>query len=83
MKQELTLLHTLIRGAIGKEYVIKHYRYGVIRTKYPDMTNIIASTRQRKCRDLFKEAVAYAKAVIADTVLKEMATKTPQKKQCI
>ena len=57
---------TLVRGAIGKEFVIKHYSYGAIRTRYPDMTRIIASAKQRKCRNLFKEAVEYAKQVIAD-----------------
>ena len=30
------------------------------------MTNIIATAKQKKQRNLFKEAVAYAKAVIAD-----------------
>jgi hypothetical protein len=65
-KPELSFLYKLIRGAIGKEYVIKHYSYGAIRTKYPDMSRIIASAKQRKCRDIFKEAVAYAKQVIAD-----------------
>ena len=61
---------TFVQGAIGKEYVIKHYRYGAVKTKFPDMTRIIASAGQRKCRNLFKEAVAYAKTVIADPVKK-------------
>ena len=34
------------------------------------MTRIIASAKQRKCRNLFKEAVEYAKQVIADPVEK-------------
>lgn len=59
-------MHQLVQGAIGTEYVIKHYSFGPIRTKFPDMTKIIASTRQKKCRNIFKEAVAYAKEVIAD-----------------
>jgi len=62
---------TFIRGHIGKQFVIKHYSYGAIKTKYPDMTRIIASAAQRKCRDLFAEAVAYAKEVIADPELKK------------
>ena len=69
-KPRLPLLLQFIRGAVGKKFVIKHYRYGAIKTKYPDMTRIIASARQRKCRDVFKEAVAYAKQVIADPVAK-------------
>ncbi len=35
------------------------------------MTKIVASAGQRTCRDLFKKAVAYAKAVIAAAVLKK------------
>ena len=56
----LPWLLTFVRGAIGKEYVIKHYRYGIIKTKYPDMTRIVASPGQRSCRDLFKTAVKRA-----------------------
>ena len=39
-------------------------------TKYPDMTKIKASAKQRTCRNLFREAVVYAQMVIADPVLK-------------
>ena len=70
-RKKIPLLLTMIRGAIGKEFVIKHYRYGVVKTKFPDMTKIIASAGQRKCRNLFKEAVAYTKTVIADPVKKK------------
>ena len=67
MKKELPFSLKLIRGAIGKEFVIKHYKDGAVKTKYPDMSGIVASAPQRRCRNLFKEAVAYAKEVIADT----------------
>ena len=69
-----------IRGAIGKEYVIKHYSYGAIKTKYPDMSKIIASTLQRKQRNLFKEGVAFAKIVMSDPVQKEVWLKKVRKK---
>ena len=69
-RKRLPLLLTWIRGAVGREFVIKHYDYGMVKTKFPDMSRIIASARQRKCRNLFKEAVAYAKTVIADPVKK-------------
>jgi len=39
-------------------------------TKFPDMSGIIASVRQRRCRNLFAKAVEYAKSVIADPELK-------------
>lgn len=71
MKHELPLSLRIVRGAIGKEFVIKYYKYGVIKTKFPDMTRIIASMQQRKCRNLFKDAVAYAKEVIADPERKQ------------
>lgn len=63
---KLPWLLTFVRGAIGKEYVIKHYRYGIIKTKYPDMTRIVASKAQRSCRDLFKAAVKKAQKVMDD-----------------
>jgi hypothetical protein len=69
-----------IRGAIGKEYVIKHYSYGAIKTKYPDMTNIIASTHQRKQRNLFKESVEYTRSVMSDPIQKELWLKRVRKK---
>lgn len=65
-KPELPLLLRQMKGAVGKEFVVKHYRYGAIRTKYPDMSNVVASAKQRKCRTVFQEAVAYAKSVIGD-----------------
>jgi hypothetical protein len=60
----------MIQGAMGKSYVIKHYKWGIIMTRYPDMTKIKASAKQRACRNLFQEAVVYAQTVIADPVLK-------------
>ncbi len=39
-------------------------------TKYPAMENIIPSKKQRSQRNVFKEAVAYARSVIADPVRK-------------
>ena len=65
------MLLTWITGKVGKEFVIKHYKYGVVKTKFPDMTKIIASAQQRKCRNLFKDAVAFAKTVYADPIRKK------------
>lgn len=55
-----------ITGAIGKEFVIKHYGDKVVIAKYPDMTKIKPNARQVKQRNLFKEAVQYAKEVYWD-----------------
>src|ERR1700712_1516 len=83
MKKELPFSLKLIRGAIGKEFVIKHYKDGAVKTKYPDMSGIIASTRQRKCRNLFKEAVTYAKEVIADAGCKTCWQKKLRKRNSV
>ena len=66
----MPLPYRIIQGSIGKEYVIKHYSYGAIRTKYPDMSRVIASDEQKKCRQLFKEAVAYARTAYTDPEIK-------------
>jgi hypothetical protein len=64
--EKIPFSFTLIRGAIGKKFVIKHYRSGPIVTKYPNMKGIIASKKQQTCRQLFKEAAAYALEIIHD-----------------
>ena len=69
--KKLPFIYRMIRGAIGKKFVIKHYKYGVVKTKYPDMTRIIPSEAQRIRRRLFRRAVVYAQKVYANPVLKE------------
>ena len=60
-----------IRGGFKGHFVIKHYKGGhIVMTKFPDMSGIIASMQQRRCRNLFAKAVVYAKSVIADPELK-------------
>ena len=61
----------LIRGAIGKKLVFKQYRYGTVVTKFPCMDNIVASASQQCQRNLFKEAVAFARSVNNDPVKKQ------------
>ena len=68
------------QGAIGKRFVIKHYKNRRVITKFPDMTRIIASKGQRKCRDLFKEAVAYALSIVRNKEKKEEWRKKLRKK---
>lgn len=69
-KKKLPLSLLMIRGAVGRSFVIKHYKFGIFMTKFPDMTRIVASKKQRIRRDLFAEAVAWAKLVIADPIKK-------------
>jgi len=52
--------------AISKQLVFKQYKDGQVVMKFPDMSNIIASASQRNCGNLFKEAVAFAKAINND-----------------
>ena len=47
------------------------------------MSGIVASWRQRKCRNLFKEAVAFAKEVIADVERKSSWQKKLRKRNAV
>jgi hypothetical protein len=76
----VTLKESFVQGAIGKRFVIKHYRWMIIKTKFPDMTNIKPSARQVECRNRFREAVAYAKAEMAHPVAKSQWLKRTRKK---
>lgn len=58
--------------------VFKSYSYGTVVSKVPDMSNIVPSEKQKTERRKFREAVAYAKQIIADPTKKaEMAYRTP------
>ncbi|MCU7549088.1 hypothetical protein OCK74_08175 [Chitinophagaceae bacterium LB-8] len=89
-KQIPRLLLGMIRGSIGKCFVVKHYRGNkkkkwkkrIVITKYPDMSRIVASEKQRVRRDLFKEAVVYAQWILSDPEQKKAFRKTlPRKKR--
>jgi hypothetical protein len=84
------LLLGMIQGSIGKCFVVKHYRANkkkkwkktIVITRYPDMSGIVASEKQRVRRDLFKEAVVYAQWILSDPERKEIFRKTlPRKKR--
>jgi hypothetical protein len=77
----MPLFIRIAQGRVGKRFVVKHchgrrlksgkYRKPrVIMTKVPDMSRIVATAGQHQCRNLFKEAVVFAKAVLADEALK-------------
>jgi hypothetical protein len=70
-----------ISGAIGKQIVFKQYKDRQVVTKFPDMSGIIPSAGQRKCRNLFKEAVAYAKAINNDPEKKKAYLRKTAKKR--
>ena len=57
----------MIRGAVWKLFVVKHYKGGkIVVTKFPDMQGIVPSGKQRVRRDLFREAVLYGRWMVAD-----------------
>ena len=73
---------TQIRGRLGKLYVIKKSKYGyLIKTKYPNMKHIKATIKQRERREVFKQAVAYAKWLYADADRKKAFLKTIRKRK--
>ena len=65
--ERMPFYYRMIRGAIGRKFVVKHYEGGrVVVTRFPDMSGIVATEKQRVRRDLFREAVVWAKWIIGD-----------------
>jgi hypothetical protein len=75
--------YRMIRGAVGKKFVIKHYKGGrIVMTKFPNMSGVVATEKQSVRRDLFREAVVWAKWIIADEERKLIFKSTlPRKKR--
>ena len=70
-----------ISGAIGKQLVYKQYDDKTVVTKFPDMSRVKASRLQQIGRDIFKEAVKYAKLIVRNKEAKEAyAAKLPKGK---
>ena len=65
-----SLLNAL-QGTIGKEIVFKRYADKTVVSKYPDMSKVKTSKRQRAQRDLLKEANAYASTILRDPELRK------------
>jgi hypothetical protein len=59
-----------VQGQIGKEIVVKKYGNKTVLSKYPDMTNIKPTKLQKKQRNNFADAVAYAQSINNDPVKK-------------
>jgi hypothetical protein len=65
--------HSLLEalsGALGKEIVIKQYADKTVVSKYPDMSKVKASQRQRAQRELMAQANAYASSINRSPVLR-------------
>ena len=80
--QKIPFLYRMIQGAIGKKMVIKHYKNRIVVTKFPDMTHINPSEKQRRQRDLFQRAVRYAQWILSNEQRKQAYKNTlPRKKR--
>jgi hypothetical protein len=78
-KKKIPFRHTLIRGSIGKRFVVKHYAYGIVITKHPCMDKITPSPKQKHRRNIFKNAVAFARSINNDPVKKRQWKKLDNK----
>ena len=63
--------------------MIKEYKDGEVITRFPGMSGIIASPGQRNCPSLFKEAVAFARAINNDPEKKKAYLKKTAKNQTV
>ena len=52
-----------VRGAIGKQFVMKRYGKKTVVTRYPDMTRIVPTVKQKVRRRLFARVVRYAQSI--------------------
>jgi hypothetical protein len=59
-----------VSGQIGKQIVLKQYGDKTVVTQYPDMSRVKPSPLQKYKRNVFKEAVAYARSINSDRLLK-------------
>jgi hypothetical protein len=63
-------LFEALSGALGKEIVFKQYKDKTVVSRYPDMSKLKATERQRERRNIMKEANAYASRIKRDPVLR-------------
>jgi hypothetical protein len=72
-----------LQGSIGKELVFKQYADKVVITRYPDMSKVKPSARQKEQREKMKEANAYARTVLSNPELKAIYEQNLQKGESI
>ncbi len=59
-----------LNGQLGKQVVIKQYKYGTVVSRYPDMSKVKQTKKQLETVAKFKNAQVYAKRIIKDPILK-------------
>jgi hypothetical protein len=72
-----------ISGKLGKQLVFKQYGDKIVVTSYPDMSGIKPSRKQKNNRNLFKDAVAYAKNINRTPALKQAYLKKIKKSESV
>jgi len=72
-----------ISGKLGKQLVFKQYGDKTVITLYPDMSRVKPSRKQKSNRNLFKEAVAYAKNINRTPALKQAYLKKVKKGESV
>jgi hypothetical protein len=76
-------LLTELRGAIGKQIVLKKYSYGTVVSVYPDMSRVKSSELQRLKQGWFAEAVKYAQSIVRDPQKKKLYAEKIRKGQTV
>jgi hypothetical protein len=73
-----------VRGAIGKQFVVKQYAHGTVISAYPDMPRQKPhklSELQKLKRGVFSEAVKYAQSIVRDPAKKKAYARKLKKGQ--
>ena len=70
MKSKGNIITHNLSGAINKQLVFKKYSDKTVASKYPDMSKVVPTQKQLEAKELFAEAVAYARSVLKDPELK-------------
>ncbi|XVJ67151.1 MAG: hypothetical protein HEQ40_13655 [Lacibacter sp.] len=70
-----------LKGQVGKQLVFKQYGNKTVVTRYPDMSLVKPSAAQKEKRKGFAAAVAYARGITNDPVLKALYQQKVKKGQ--
>jgi hypothetical protein len=74
---------TKLKGQLGKQLVFKQYGDKTVVTQYPDMSRVKPSALQKAKRNIFKDAVAYAKNITHNPELKKKYLKKVRKGESV
>ncbi|MRX48666.1 PH domain-containing protein [Pedobacter puniceum] len=67
-----------LSGTLNKQVVFKTRNKKTFVSRYPDMSEVVPSSKQLKAKNSFSKAVQYAQSVLADPEKKkEVAAHTP------